>query len=104
MKRAYKDYTHFTAHATTRKNQRNISRRGIDWALDFGRVVHTRGACYFILGRNEVQNIFKLTGKDASKYNGLQVVCTADESSVITVFRNPKLTCLHTGRPRRRHS
>ena len=104
MECTHEGYTYFTDHAKMRKNQRNISRRAIDWALEFGRVVHTRGACYFVLGRHEIKKILKLTGNDASKYNGLQVVCTADESSVITIFRNPKLTCLHAGRPRRRNA
>jgi len=86
-----------TRHARERMGARGLSSTAISAALDYGRVVHTRGAAIHVIGRKEV-DWFDRLGIDLSRYEGVQVVCSSD-GAVITVYRNRDFRGL---RPRHR--
>jgi hypothetical protein len=99
---------HLTCHARRRMQGRAIPPAAVEAALDYGRVVHTRGAVVHAIGRNEIA-YFAAVGTDLSDFDGVQVVCALD-GSVVTVYRNRDFRGLRTGlgrgRPRkvRRHA
>ncbi len=86
---------HLTRHARCRMERRAISAAAIEAALDFGRIVHTRGAVVHAIGRNEIARFADL-GTDLSDFDGVQVVCALD-GSVVTVYRNRNFRGLRTG-------
>ena len=84
-------------HARRRMGARGISAKAVIAALTCGRVVHTRGARIYAIGRKEVQR-FSQRGIDLSQYEGIQVVC-ATSGRILTLYRNRNFRSL---RPRRR--
>jgi hypothetical protein len=87
-----------TKHAAERISSRRLA-PGAAAALLFGRVVRTRGAEIFVIGRKEVTR-YALEGIDLSRHEGVQVVCGPGGGPVLTAYRNRELRRL---RPRRRH-
>ncbi|MBX3400764.1 MAG: hypothetical protein KF873_18675 [Gemmataceae bacterium] len=69
--------------------------------LDYGRIVYTRGAILYAIGRKEVEK-YARDGVDLSALNGVQVVCSLDRT-VITVYRNRNFRSLKPGLGRGRH-
>jgi hypothetical protein len=78
-----------TKHARERMNARRVALSEIDAALDFGRLVYTRSAMIYAIGRKEVEQC-RRQGIELSRFEGLQVVCSLD-GVVITVYRNRNL-------------
>ena len=87
-----------TQHALVRMNARRISREAVLAAIIYGRVVYTRGARFFVLGRREVR---RYAGDlcDIRRCEGLQVVCK--DNHVVTVFRDHDFSQLRKCKPRR---
>ena len=81
-------------HAWERMSARGLSPRAINAALQYGRIVHTRGAEVYAIGHKEVQRFLK-EDADLRKYAGVQVVCNQD-GTVMTVYRNNDFRGLHT--------
>jgi hypothetical protein len=75
-----------TKHAAERMRERGQSHAAVAAAITYGRVAHVRGADIHAIGRNEVE-FYERDGIDLSRYEGIQVVCSAD-GSVLTVYRN----------------
>lgn len=88
-----------TKHALKRIESRRLTLLAVTAALDYGRVVHVRGAEIHAIGRKEVEQCSRW-GLDLSAHEGVQVICTA-EGAVMTVYRNRDFRGL---KPRRRHS
>ena len=86
----------FTQHAKRRMCARRITMDAVRAALDYGRVVYTRGAVIYILGTKELERCRK-HGVDITQWDGLQVVCS-HEGTILTAYRNKNLRLL---RPRR---
>ncbi len=84
-----------SGHAHQRMNARSLGLTAIKAALDFGRVVYTRGAVLHAIGRKEVQN-HRRTGTDLRRFEGVQVVC-APSGTVITAYRNHDFRRLRAG-------
>jgi Domain of unknown function (DUF4258) len=84
-----------TDHALRQMRRRGIPAAAIDAALDYGRVVYTRGAVIQAIGRNEIAR-WSEWGIDLSAYDGIQVVCS-NEGAVLTVYRNRNFRLLRTG-------
>lgn len=84
-----------TQHAGNRMNHRRISTASIDLVIEYGRVVFTRGAMIYAIGRNEVER-YKKEKVDLSDCEGIQVVCSLDDV-VLTVYRNRNFRGLRTG-------
>ena len=76
-----------TQHARDRMGGRGLNGQTIDTVLSYGRVIHVRGAAIHVIGRKEVESLAR-TGVDVGGCEGVQVVCTPDGSSILTVYRN----------------
>lgn len=87
-----------TMHASQRIDARGIPEAAVRAALTHGRIVHIRGAAIHAIGRKEVLH-FQQCGVDLSRYEGVQIVCTPDNATVITAYRNRDFRGL---RPRHR--
>jgi len=75
-----------TLHAWERMEARGFSSEKINKVLSFGRVIHTRGAAIYAIGRKEI-NHYDNQGINLDGLNGAQVVCTKD-GSIMTMYRN----------------
>ena len=91
-----------TRHADRRMAHRGIRAEAVELALEYGRVVYTRGAVVHAIGQKEITR-WAGTGLDLSPYDGVQVVCSTD-GAVITVYRNRSFRFLRTGLGRGRHN
>lgn len=74
-------------HADFRMDSRRICRTDVVVAIDYGRRCYVRGAVIYAMGRREVASC-KVRGMIVDKLQGLQVVCSPDDDTVITVYRN----------------
>lgn len=77
---------HVSKHAFSRMKSRRIDANAIEAALDYGRIVHTRGAVIHAIGRKEISKYME-HGINLEKLDGLQVVCSQD-GTIITVYIN----------------
>lgn len=89
-----------TRHAWQRMTARSIPSDAVDAALQYGRLVHTRGAAISAIGRKEVKQCRKY-GVNLAAYEGVQVVCSSD-GAVMTTYRNRDFRGLRT--PSRKRS
>ncbi|GBC63549.1 DUF4258 domain-containing protein [Desulfonema ishimotonii] len=76
-----------TFHAKNRMNSRGVTPAAVKAVLRYGRCTYIRGAKIYAIGKKEVE-YFRETGVDLSGYEGIHAVCSTDENSVITVYRN----------------
>lgn len=83
-------------HGTQRMSQRGINLSDVDQVMAYGRVVYTRGAAVYVIGRKEV-TYWKEQGVELEELEGVQVVVCGN--LVVTVYRNKDFSGL---RPRRR--
>ena len=88
-----------THHAWGRMLARHIDGEALEAALLYGRVVHTRGAEFHVIGRKEVER-WAAAGVDLAPFEGVQVVCSS-EGAVLTVYRNRDLRQLRPQSQRR---
>lgn len=89
------DKSILTQHAGKRMRHRRIPGNAIELVIEYGRVVFTRGAMIYAIGRNEVER-FKKENVNLSEFEGVQVVCSMD-GIVLTVYRNQNFRKLRTG-------
>jgi hypothetical protein len=89
-----------TYHAWSRMSRRGLSPQALRLVLSYGRVVYTRGATIYAIGRKEIARWRDEI--DLSDLEGVQAVC--GDESVITMYRNRDLRGLRprTRRPQRR--
>lgn len=83
-----------TRHAWQRMTARGIPSDAVEAALQYGRIVYTRGAAISVIGRKEVEQCHK-HGINLSPYEGVQVVCSPD-GAVMTTYRNRDFRGLRT--------
>lgn len=84
-----------SAHARQRMNARNLGLTAIKATLDFGRVVYTRGAIIYAIGKKEVRR-HRSTRGDLGRFEGVHVVCAPD-GTVITTYRNHNFRGIRPG-------
>ena len=89
-----------TRHAWERMSARSLPPDHVRWVLEYGRVVHTRGASIYVIGRRDVERFLREEGVDLSAVEGIQVVCSKD-GTVLTAYRNRDLSGL---KPRARRT
>lgn len=94
--------TRLTKHAQVRMDHRNISAEIIESVIEYGRIVYTRGAKIYAIGRKEVEWYKQAANINLSKCEGVQVVSSVDDE-VITVYRNHDFRGLRSGRGRSRN-
>ena len=77
----------FSGHATRRMSQRTISQEQVSLVLVYGRLIRSRGACFYVAGRKEVNRCAK-EGVDLRSAEGIQVIVDERTNTVLTVYRN----------------
>lgn len=92
-----RDNPSLTGHARRRMSARRLSYHAVRRVVEYGRVIHVRGATIYAIGRKEVDR-FGTKGIDLTTEEGVQVVCS-NRGTVMTAFRNHDFRGL---RPRRR--
>ncbi|MBV5330282.1 MAG: DUF4258 domain-containing protein [Chlorobium sp.] len=80
-------------HAGSRMGSRCISQVDVANVMSYGRTYHVRGAVIYALGRHEAETCRK-DGLRPDRIEGLQVVCAAQDNTVITVYRNNDFSSL----------
>jgi hypothetical protein len=90
-----------TKHAAERMSTRSLHTPAVTAAIAYGRVVHIRGAQIHAIGRREV-GWCRRDGIDISRFEGVQVVCSAD-GTILTVYRNSDFSGLRPRGSRRRY-
>ncbi len=91
-----------TQHAKIRMSGRGLNHQTIDTVLSYGRVIHVRGAAIHAIGRKEVERLAR-SGVDVGGCEGVQVVCTPNDSAILTVYRNRNFRGLKPRGGRRGH-
>ena len=81
-------------HAGLRMGSRRISQDDVANVMSYGRAYHVRGAVIYALGRQEAE-ICRKDGLHPDRIEGLQVVCAAQDNTVITVYRNNDFSSLN---------
>jgi len=82
-----------SSHAGTRMASRRISHDDVATVMSYGRTYHVRGAVVYAFGRHEAENC-RMDGVHPDRIEGLQVVCTVQDNTVITVYRNNDFSSL----------
>lgn len=89
-----------TSHARRRMVARGIPASAVDAALCYGRLLLTRGAEVWVIGRGEIAG-WAAEGIDLSRYEGIQVVCST-AGRILTVYRNRRASARRLSRRGRR--
>lgn len=79
-------------HAWQRMGARGVSSSAINKVLTFGRVVHTRGATIYVIGRKEIKR-YMGQGENLDNLQGMQIICS-NNGTIITLYRNRNLRSL----------
>jgi hypothetical protein len=82
-----------TGHAATRMGSRRISHDDVANVMSYGRCYHVRGAVVYALGHRESE-LWRKEGLRLERIEGLQVICAAEDYTVITVYRNNDFSSL----------
>jgi len=79
---------HLTRHASSRMSERSIREWQVEQVLTYGRLTHNRKAIIYAVGRKEV----KENGRFLEACEGIQVICSPTDGTVITTYRNHDLS------------
>lgn len=79
---------HLTRHASSRMAERSIREWQVEQVLTYGRLTHNRKAIIYAVGRKEV----KENGRFLEACEGIQVICSPTDGTVITTYRNHDLS------------
>ena len=74
-------------HAFERMHKRAIAKQAIETVLTYGRLIRSRRACFYVIGKRELHHLQK-TGVDIYRLENTQVVVDEKSSTVITVYKN----------------
>ncbi len=76
-----------TTHASHRMSKRSIKEWQVEQVLTYGRSAHNRKALIYAVGRKEV----KENGRFLEGCEGIQVICSPTDGTIITTYRNHDL-------------
>jgi len=79
-----------THHASQRMSERAIKEWQVEQVLTYGRAAHNRKAIIYAVGRKEVRE----NGRFLEGCEGIQVVCSPSDGTIITTYRNNDLRSL----------
>jgi len=82
-----------TGHAASRMGSRRISHNDVAAVMNYGRCFYVRGAVVYALGHREAE-ICRKDGIRVDRIEGLQVVCSSENETIITAYRNNNLHSL----------
>ena len=74
-------------HACSRMNQRCIDKRSLKAVLTFGRVIRSRGACFYVIGKRDASQL-QAMGINVQGLENTQVLVDERTSTVLTVYKN----------------
>jgi hypothetical protein len=74
-------------HAEMRMSQRAIDLEQVQLVLSYGRLIHSRRARYYVMGRKEIERLEK-KGLDVGGLENIQVVVAEKSNLILTVYRN----------------
>ena len=98
------DYNNFglSVHAKTRMSQRNIDMKQVHLVLQLGKVIHSRKARFYVIGR---KNIGRLShqGIDAQSLENIQVVVDDKSNLILTVYKNSNFRQIRPKQRRERY-
>lgn len=86
------DNFQLSRHAWRRMGARGVSASAINRVLTFGRVIRTRGATIYVIGRKEIKRYMD-HGVNLDDLHGMQVICSKN-GTIITLYRNRDLRSL----------
>jgi hypothetical protein len=89
----YETTPRLTGHAASRMGSRRISQDDVANVMSYGRCYHVRGAVVYAFGHREAA-ICRKDGLRPDRFEGLQVVCAAEDDTVITAYRNNDFSSL----------
>ena len=89
----YDSTPRLTGHAASRMGSRRISQDDVSDVISYGRCYHVRGAVVYALGHREAE-LCRRDGLRPDRIEGLQVVCSPEDDTVITVYRNNDFSSL----------
>lgn len=87
-----------TNHANQRMAQRAIHKNQILAVLEYGRIIHSRRARFYVLGKRDVKQLAKM-GVDVRDIENIQVVVDEKSNAILTVYKNKDFRQI---RPKRR--
>lgn len=74
-------------HALMRMSQRSIDLEQVQLVLAYGRMVHSRRARFYVVGRKDMKRLEK-AGIDAESLENIQIVVDEKSNRILTVYRN----------------
>ena len=92
--------TRLTRHARLRMTARRISPGDVTLALRYGRRARVGAGTMYVVGRREIAR--PEGPPELRRLDGLHVLVTPDDGTVITTYRNRRLRGLRAARRRRR--
>ncbi|MCP4420366.1 MAG: DUF4258 domain-containing protein [Chloroflexi bacterium] len=84
----------YTHHAQKRMAQRNVSEAEVSFILQHGQAVHCAGAILVTCRRKDIPKN-KLVSDKFRRLDGVTVVISRDEPTIMTVWRNRKQGLRH---------
>ena len=76
-----------TQHAEMRMLQRSIDLEQVQLVLSYGRLIHSRRARFFVMGRKEIIKLEK-KGLEVGDLENIQIVVSEKSNLILTVYRN----------------
>jgi hypothetical protein len=74
-------------HALRRMSQRSIYLEQVQLVLSHGKVIHSRRARFYVVGRKEIKRLGK-AGLDVEGLENIQVIVDEKSNRILTVYRN----------------
>ena len=76
-----------STHASCRMSERSIKEWQVDQVISYGRESYNRKAVIYAVGRKEIRE----HGKFLEPCEGIHVVCSPQDGTIITTYRNHDL-------------
>jgi hypothetical protein len=81
------EHLDLSKHAQMRMSQRSIDLDQVQLVLTYGRVIHSRRARFYVIGRKEVKLLEK-AGIEVGNLENIQIVVADKSNLILTVYRN----------------
>lgn len=89
-------------HAQLRMSQRSIDLKQIEKVLSYGRVIHSRRARFYVVGKKDTKRLSK-TGINTQGLENMQVLVEGKTNTIVTVYRNKGFRHIRPVHRRERH-
>jgi hypothetical protein len=89
-------------HAHIRMSQRSIDLAQIQNVLMHGKMMHSRRARFYVVGKRDVKRLAK-AGLDTQNLENIQVVVEEKSNTIVTVYRNRDFRHIRPTSRRQRH-